>query len=77
MIEAEIALGLEPAPFMRKLETDVDIAKLQIGFIDYVLAPLFDAAVSCFPSLHHRRENLASARASYADVLSRSLKADG
>ena len=44
------------------LDTDKDIAKLQLGFLDFVVLPLWNAAALLFPGAKRRIEQLHSNR---------------
>ena len=61
----EEELGLPVAPHLAKLDTDADIAKLQLGFLDFVVAPLWNAAAMLFPGAKERLDQLKSNRASW------------
>jgi cGMP-dependent 3',5'-cyclic phosphodiesterase len=45
----EERLGITPTPHMLNLTTEKAISKLQVGFIDYVVAPLWTTLADIFP----------------------------
>ena len=47
----EKELGLPVTAFMEGLNNEVDIAKLQVGFVNYVILPLWNAMVILLPKL--------------------------
>ena len=60
---SEKELGLPFAPFMDGLDNDVAIAKLQVGFLTYVVGPLWKAigemdegVANCFSNLQANRD---------------------
>lgn len=62
----EVAEGLPSAPFMHSLQ-DVRVrARQQIMFIDYVIAPLWDAVALAFPEFAPITKPLARHRATFA-----------
>lgn len=66
-LEAE--LGLPVSPTMATLETDDDIAHAQIGFVDYVVAPLVVAAADLLPELRDLEDNLSTNRGHWVGYL--------
>jgi hypothetical protein len=67
-VEAERAEGLPVAPHMAGLNTLLSIAKLQVGFIDYVVAPLWTALGSFLPELGSAVECMARNRATWKAI---------
>ena len=63
--ERETELGMEVAPHMRKLDTAYDIANLQLGFLDFVVIPLWKAASLLFPAVKERLPQLLANRESW------------
>merc|ERR1711924_29038 len=47
----EEAAGLPFAPFMKGLDNEKAVAKLQVGFLDYVISPLWKAVAELLPKL--------------------------
>jgi len=65
----EAQLGLPVAPSMASLETTEDIASAQIGFVDYVVAPLVTAAADLLPELADLQTNLHHNRHHWSNLL--------
>ena len=63
----ETELGLPVAPHLAKLDTPLDVAKLQLGFIDFVVMPLWSAAAVLFPGAKRRIAQLERNRAAWAE----------
>ena len=63
--EQEARAGLETAPHMQLLSSAYDVAKLQIDFFDFVVAPLWAAAAEAFPEAKDRLPHLEANRARY------------
>ena len=61
----EAELGLPIAPHHKNLSTPHDIAKLQLGFLDFVVMPLWNAAALLFPGAKGRIEQLEFNRAEW------------
>jgi hypothetical protein len=61
--------GLEPAPFMTNLDTEEAIAKNQVGFMDYVCKPLWEAMVDLVPEISTVRDNLQSNRVKWKEIV--------
>ena len=53
----EKSLGLPVSPFMEGLNTEQDIAKLQIGFVNYVILPLWKVVGVLFPNAAQQEIN--------------------
>jgi len=67
-VNREKALGLPFAPHMDNLTTELAVAKLQGGFIDYVVAPLWNAMATGFPELACAAEALAANKARWRGI---------
>ena len=52
--EAELKLGLPVAPYMTGLTNETSIAKLQIGFVSYVILPLWKVVGLLFPKANQQ-----------------------
>eukprot|EP01138_Halocafeteria_seosinensis_P009382 gb/GECG01009587.1/.p1 GENE.gb/GECG01009587.1/~~gb/GECG01009587.1/.p1 ORF type:complete len:1366 (+),score=207.69 gb/GECG01009587.1/:1-4098(+) len=65
----EKAAGLEPAPFMTNLDTEGAIAKNQLGFLDYVCKPLWEAMADLVPEISSVRENLQNNRTQWKEIV--------
>jgi hypothetical protein len=66
--EAERKLGLTPAPFMQNLQSSKNRAKLQVGFIDFVLSPWWAAFTRIFPAMTHCYTRLQANRKFFHDI---------
>ena len=64
-VARETAAGMPVAPHLQNLETDLDVAKLQLGFLDFVVAPLWNAAAMLFPAAKERIPQLEQNRAAW------------
>ena len=53
------------APHLQNLDTELDIAKLQLGVLDFVVAPLWNAAAMLFPTAKERIPQLEQNRAAW------------
>ena len=67
-VAREKAEGLPFAPHMDGLTNPVAVAKLQLGFIDYVVAPLWNSMGVIFPELKVASDNLASNRGKWKAI---------
>ena len=68
-VDREKALGLPFAPHMDGLTSPQAVAKMQLGFIDYVVSPLWTTlTTNLFPELAEVRVNLAANRAQWAAI---------
>ena len=56
-VEAEIELGIEPLPFMRADSSEVR-AKQEVGFITFVILPMWQCVARKFPDLEFALEKL-------------------
>eukprot|EP00397_Hematodinium_sp_SG-2012_P004921 GEMP01004936.1.p1 GENE.GEMP01004936.1~~GEMP01004936.1.p1 ORF type:complete len:1118 (+),score=198.10 GEMP01004936.1:252-3605(+) len=70
--QKEESLGLPITPYMQGLESGNcrERAMSQLGFIDYVVAPFWNALSQPFPHLCSPLENVKANRAVFADMLS-------
>ena len=64
----EVENDLPVTDMMAKLKTAGDTAKLSIGFIDFVVAPLWRTAALIFPAAKSRVEELELNRAEWATI---------
>ena len=66
--DRERELGLPVTAFMLGLDNEVSIAKLQLGFLDYVVGPLWKAVSELFPETAECHENLKANRERWAKI---------
>ena len=69
-VKEEVKLGLTPTPFMDGLDNPHKKFKLQAGFINDIVLPLWTALSDLFPNLKNRVQQAASMR---DDFITRSL----
>lgn len=67
-VALEKAAGLPFAPHMDGLTTDAAIAKLQVGFIDFVVSPLWTAIGTILPELSPLVANMGRNRATWKAI---------
>ena len=53
----ERQMGLQVTPFMDNLKSEIEIAKLQCGFVNYVVLPLWKIVAALFPKVAHFEAN--------------------
>ena len=53
------------AQHLKHLDTELDVAKLQLGFLDFVVAPLWNAAALLLPAAKERIHQLEANRAGW------------
>ena len=63
LISQERELGLPVTPHLAKLDSEIDIVNLQLGFFAFVVEPLWNAAAQLFPGAEGRIEQLRFNRA--------------
>ena len=68
-VEMERASGFPFAPHMAGLTNPQAIAKLQLGFIDYVVSPLWMAIATALPEFEDASTYLASNRACWKAIV--------
>ena len=67
--QLEETLGLPVAPFMMNLDQGVVRWKAHLGFLDYVMQPLWRGLADLFPELKLCVDTLQTNRKYYADIL--------
>lgn len=68
-VAAEKAQGLPFAPHMDGLTSRLAVAKLQIGFIDYVVSPLWNAVGTILPEFKVAVSNMATNRGKWKAIV--------
>jgi 3'5'-cyclic nucleotide phosphodiesterase len=68
-VSAEKSKGLPFLPHMDGLHTEVAVAKLQCGFIDYVVAPLWNALGTMLPEISEAKTSMARNRAHWKTIV--------
>lgn len=68
-VEAEKRAGLPFAPHMDGLTSELAVAKLQFGFVSYIVAPLWTAVATAFPELADARANLTRNQAHWKSIV--------
>ena len=66
--DEERAQGLDVTPMFDR-DKKVQLAKSQIGFIQFVAGPFFNRVATCFPQLVFLNENVKSNVSRWNDVL--------
>jgi hypothetical protein len=52
--QKEKELNIPVTPFMSGLENELQMYRLQLGFVNNIVIPLWNAMAECFPKLNHR-----------------------
>lgn len=61
-------MGLPTLPFMTNLSSRIDRARSQLVFLDFVIAPLWQAVEAAFPEVSYLTAALPTNRARYAAI---------
>lgn len=72
----EREIGLKVTNFMYNLKSELEIAKLQLGFVNYVVLPLWKTVSTLFPKAAHFVENCQRNAKLWQDIIDKSPSPD-
>jgi hypothetical protein len=76
-VAREKAEGLPFAPHMDGLTSPQAVAKLQVGFVDYVVAPLWNALANIMPEFKELTGHMAANRGTWKAIADGSVQPPG
>jgi len=73
----EKELGLPVTAFMEGLNNEVNIAKLQVGFVNYVILPLWHCIAILIPKSAHMVKNCVSNVETWQEIIEKGNEGGG